>query len=122
MSSSRQGRDHIEDTYEAQNDDHLDKLHSKLRTLRGVTTDIYDDVEMQNRTLDTTRDTFSSFGTSLAESSRRAGQAFGIGNGGVKQWRTIGYIVCGMLGVWVVWRLLGIFWPSSAPTSAPLPP
>ena len=32
MSSSR----NIEDTYEAQNDQRLDELHSKLRTLRGV--------------------------------------------------------------------------------------
>jgi hypothetical protein len=31
MSSSR-----VEDTYEAQNDDRLGDLHSKLRTLRGV--------------------------------------------------------------------------------------
>lgn len=27
---------HVEDTYEAQNDQQLDDLHSKLRTLRGV--------------------------------------------------------------------------------------
>ena len=33
MSSSR---DRVEDTYEAQNDQQLDSLHSKLRTLRGV--------------------------------------------------------------------------------------
>jgi hypothetical protein len=33
MSSSR-GRP--EDTYEAQNDQRLDELHSKIRTLRGV--------------------------------------------------------------------------------------
>ncbi|TCD67385.1 hypothetical protein EIP91_012420 [Steccherinum ochraceum] len=121
MPSSSRGRDHIEDTYEAQNDDRLDDLHSKLRTLRGVTTDIYEDVEQQNFTLDTTRDTFSSFGSSLAESSRRAGQAFGIGKGGVKQWRMIGYIVCGMLGLWVVWRVLGMFWFTSTP-STPAPP
>lgn len=34
MSSSR----NVEDTYEAQNDQRLDELHSKLRTLRGVST------------------------------------------------------------------------------------
>ncbi|OJT07684.1 hypothetical protein TRAPUB_1445 [Trametes pubescens] len=50
MSSSR---DRVEDTYELQNDQRLDELHSKLRTLRGVTTDIYDDVERQNSALDT---------------------------------------------------------------------
>jgi blocked-early-in-transport protein 1 len=31
MSTSR-----VEDTYEAQNDQRLDELHSKIRTLRGV--------------------------------------------------------------------------------------
>lgn len=67
MSSSR----NIEDTYESQNDQRLDELHSKLRTLRGVraqcpsdwlvmltngqvTTDIYEDVERQNFSLDET--------------------------------------------------------------------
>ena len=63
-------RDRVEDTYELQNDERLEDLHSKLRTLRGVrfrssskrspthettsqvTTDIYDDVERQNTTLD----------------------------------------------------------------------
>ncbi|OBZ73702.1 UBX domain-containing protein 1 [Grifola frondosa] len=96
MSSSR---DRVEETYESQNDERLDQLHSKLRTLRGVTTDIYDDVEGQNSALDNARDAFSSFGTSLAQSSRRAGQAFGIGPGGVKQWRTIGYCAAAFFGL-----------------------
>ena len=34
MSSARDAR--VEDTYELQNDQRLDELHSKLRTLRGV--------------------------------------------------------------------------------------
>lgn len=37
MSTSR-GR--VEDTYEAQNDQRLDELHSKIRTLRGVSQDL----------------------------------------------------------------------------------
>ncbi|KAH9951109.1 hypothetical protein B0H21DRAFT_719580 [Amylocystis lapponica] len=112
MSSSR-GRE--EDTYESQNDQRLDELHSKLRTLRGVTTDIYDDVEQQNSTLNTTRNAFNSFGASLAQSSRRAGQAFGLGPGGVKQWRTIGYCVVGFLGFWVLWRMF--WWWQPTPSS-----
>ncbi|KAK7052085.1 hypothetical protein R3P38DRAFT_1635521 [Favolaschia claudopus] len=51
MSSSR---DRVEDTYESQNDQRLDELHSKIRTLRGITTDIHDDVERQNLMLDDT--------------------------------------------------------------------
>lgn len=33
MSTSR---GHVEDVYESQNDQRLDELHSKIRTLRGV--------------------------------------------------------------------------------------
>ncbi|EIW59779.1 uncharacterized protein TRAVEDRAFT_122774 [Trametes versicolor FP-101664 SS1] len=117
MSSSR---DRVEDTYELQNDQRLDELHSKLRTLRGVTTDIYDDVERQNTALDTAvsaqpaRDAFSSFGTSLAQSSRRASQAFGLGPGGVKQWRTIGYCAAALVGLWILWKILFWFSPSTS--------
>ncbi|KAK7686347.1 hypothetical protein QCA50_010571 [Cerrena zonata] len=113
MASSSRG--HVEDTYELQNDDRLDSLHSKLRTLRGVTTDIYDDVENQNLTLDGTRDTFSSFGNSLQESSRRAANAFGIGKGGVKQWRIMGYCIIAILGIWITLKILWFWWPSAPP-------
>ncbi|KAI0923662.1 hypothetical protein AcW1_006555 [Taiwanofungus camphoratus] len=109
MSTSRS---RVEDTYESQNDQRLDELHSKLRTLRGVTTDIYDDVEQQNSTLDQTRNVFASFGASIAQSSRRAGKAFGIGPGGVKQWRTIGYCVLAFIVIWIVWKLFWWWWPS----------
>ena len=60
------------------------------------------------------RDAFSSFGNSLAQSSRRAGQAFGLTPGGVKQWRTIGYCAAAVIGLWILWKILGWFWPSSA--------
>ncbi|KAM5531486.1 hypothetical protein V8D89_011801 [Ganoderma adspersum] len=113
MSSSRDAR--VEDTYELQNDQRLEDLHSKLRTLRGVTSDIYDDVEQQNSALDNARDAFSSFGTSLAQSSRRASQAFGLTPGGVKQWRTIGYCTAAIIGFWMLWKISGWFWPASGP-------
>ncbi|KAH9832657.1 uncharacterized protein C8Q71DRAFT_777539 [Rhodofomes roseus] len=112
MSTSR---DRVEDTYELQNDNRLEDLHSKLRTLRGVTTDIYDDAERQNSTLDESRNTFNSFGASLAQSSRRAGQAFGLTGGGVKQWRNIGYCVAAIVGLWFLWRILHWWWASPSP-------
>ncbi|KZT69291.1 hypothetical protein DAEQUDRAFT_691164 [Daedalea quercina L-15889] len=119
MSTSR---DRVEDTYELQNDQRLEDLHSKLRTLRGVTTDIYDDVESQNTALDDSvaasphqRNTFASFGASLAQSSRRAGQAFGLTSGGVKQWRTIGYCVAALVGLWLLWRISHWWWASPSP-------
>jgi len=67
MSSSRSQ----EDTYEAQNDQRLDELHSKIRTLRGVTTDIYDDAERQNLVLDETTNTFSSVASGIVSSADR---------------------------------------------------
>ncbi|KAI0741817.1 hypothetical protein C8Q80DRAFT_1110427 [Daedaleopsis nitida] len=113
-SSSRDAR--VEDTYELQNDQRLEDLHSKLRTLRGVTSDIYDDVERQNSSLDDARNAFSSFGASLAQSSRRAGQAFGLAPGGVKQWRTIGYCAAAVIVLWMLWNISGWFWPSTPPS------
>ncbi|KAJ7054176.1 hypothetical protein C8F01DRAFT_1164213 [Mycena amicta] len=82
-----------EDIYESQNDQRLDELHSKLRTLRGITTDIHDDVERQNLMLDDTGNRFNSFGASLAQTTRRAGQAFGIGEGGLRTWRVVVFVV-----------------------------
>ncbi|TFK98146.1 hypothetical protein BDV98DRAFT_573566 [Pterulicium gracile] len=113
MSTSR---GNVEDTYEAQNDQRLDDLHSKLRTLRGVTTDIHDDVERQNLMLDDTGNTFSSFGASLTQTSNRARQAFGLGPGSLKTSRIVLYIVGGFIGLWVVFKVWGWWsYPSSPP-------
>ncbi|KAJ8074925.1 hypothetical protein PM082_019252 [Marasmius tenuissimus] len=103
MSSSR---DRVEDTYERQNDQRLDELHSKIRTLRGVTTDIHDDVERQHLMLDDSSNTFNSFGASLTQTARRATQAFGIGQGSLKSWRIAMYIVGAFVALW----LLGKIW------------
>ncbi|KAF8547024.1 hypothetical protein OG21DRAFT_971992 [Imleria badia] len=128
MSSSRSA----ETTYEIQNDQRLDELHSKIRTLRGVTTDIYDDAERQNLTLDDAvsssspacplscvmtfgqGNTFSSFSSQLSHSSRRAAQAFGLaGAGGVRQTRIIMYVVGGFVAFWLLWKTKGFWWGSS---------
>ncbi|KII87442.1 hypothetical protein PLICRDRAFT_112848 [Plicaturopsis crispa FD-325 SS-3] len=106
MSTSR---DRVEDTYEAQNDQRLDELHSKIRTLRGVTTDIHDDVERQNLVLDDTGDRFNSFGASLEETSRRAAQAFGIGPGGMKALRLTVQIVSFIVSFWITYKIIGFF-------------
>ncbi|KAH8117654.1 hypothetical protein DFH11DRAFT_1687602 [Phellopilus nigrolimitatus] len=79
--ASTSDADHIE----TQNDQHLDALHAKIRTLRGVTTDIYQDVERQHLTLDET---------------------FGL-SGGVKQWRNITYCVVFIVGFWIAYKILG---------------
>ncbi|KAL5528948.1 hypothetical protein ACEPAG_4922 [Sanghuangporus baumii] len=100
MASSRDA-----DQLETQNDQRLDELTSKIRTLRGVTTDIYEDVERQHLTLDETSNSFTSFGTSLAQSSQRAARAFGL-SGGVKTWRNILMCVGVIMGLWIVWRIV----------------
>ncbi|KAF8148001.1 Bet1-like protein [Crassisporium funariophilum] len=109
MSTSR-GR--VEDVYESQNDQRLDELHAKIRTLRGVTTDIHSDVESQNLMLDETGDRFSSFGATLTATSRRAGQAFGIGTGSLKPWRIAMLIVALFLAFWISSKVLAWWWGS----------
>ncbi|TRM64218.1 Bet1-like protein [Schizophyllum amplum] len=99
-------RDRVEDTYESQNDQRLDELHSKIRTLRGVTTDIHGDVERQNFMLDETNDRFSSFAESLAQSSRRAGQAFGLGgSGAIRPWRIAVLVVGLFIALWLTYNV-----------------
>ncbi|KAF8643453.1 hypothetical protein AX16_009009 [Volvariella volvacea WC 439] len=101
MSTSR-GRP--EDTYEAQNDQRLDELHSKLRTLRGVTTDIYEDVERQNLMLDETGDQFSSFGASLKQTSQRAKRVF-MNEGGIRTGRVAMLVVGLFLSFWLLSKI-----------------
>ncbi|KAF8702651.1 hypothetical protein AX14_014359 [Amanita brunnescens Koide BX004] len=107
MATSR-GR--VEDTYETQNDQRLDELHSKVRTLRGITSDIYDDTERQNSMLDDTGDNFSSFSATLKQTSRKAAQAFGIGTGSLKPWRIAMLIVGLFITFWLVSKILAWWW------------
>ncbi|KAF9560811.1 Bet1-like protein [Agrocybe pediades] len=112
MSTSR-GRA-AEDVYESQNDQRLDELHSKIRTLRGITTDIHSDVEAQNLMLDDTGDRFSAFGNSLMQTSKRAGQVFGIGSGSLKPWRIAMLIVGIFLAFWFISKILSWWWGTPA--------
>ncbi|KAF8532288.1 hypothetical protein JB92DRAFT_2688987, partial [Gautieria morchelliformis] len=100
--------------HESQNDQQLDALHSKIRTLtlRGVTTDIYDDVESQNSTLDEMGNTFTTFAGSLAQSLRRAAHAFGS-TGSLKQYHLLVLIIGAVVGLWILWHFIGWVWPSS---------
>lgn len=101
MSSSR---GNVEATYESQNNQRLDELHAKIRTLRGVTNDIHDDVERQNFMLDETGDRFSSFGASLSQTSARAKQVF-VGEGGLKTGRVALAVIGTFLGFWLVSKI-----------------
>jgi hypothetical protein len=59
-------------------------------------------------------DRFSSFGTSLMQTSRRAGQAFGIGTGSLKPWRIAMLIVAVFLAFWFASKVLSWWWGSPA--------
>ncbi|KAL0958996.1 hypothetical protein HGRIS_014310 [Hohenbuehelia grisea] len=113
MSSSRDHNRQIEDTYESQNDQRLDDLHSKIRTLRGITTDINEDVERQNLMLDDTNNSFSSFANSLSQSTRRAGQAFGLTEGGLRISRVVLIVLGLFFAFWIGNKILG-FWRAHA--------
>ncbi|ETW83464.1 hypothetical protein HETIRDRAFT_451038 [Heterobasidion irregulare TC 32-1] len=101
MSTSRAQQ---EDTLEAQNDQRLDDLHSKIRTLRAVTTDIHDDVERQNLFLDDTRDTFTSFGSSLSASASRMSHA--VSPRAATALSVAAYLLGFLLGAWFVGRII----------------
>ncbi|KAF9517071.1 hypothetical protein BS47DRAFT_1326753 [Hydnum rufescens UP504] len=101
-------------TYETQNDQQLDALHNKIRTLRGITIDIHNGAEQQNRDLDHTGDSFSSFASGLAQSGRNAVRAFG-GAGGTSQARLVVLVATGFIGVWFLWKVLRWFFPSASP-------
>ncbi|KAI0037183.1 hypothetical protein K488DRAFT_75509 [Vararia minispora EC-137] len=96
MSGSRS----LEDTYEAQNDQRLDDLHAKIRTLRGVTTDIHDDVERQNLVLDNTGNTFSQLSSGLSASANRMMRSFSPGTLSILR---IAFFIFGFfIGIWLV--------------------
>ncbi|GLB40875.1 hypothetical protein LshimejAT787_0900900 [Lyophyllum shimeji] len=114
MSTSRA---RVEDTYESQNDQRLDELHTKIRTLRGVTTDIHDDVERQNLMLDETGDRFTAFGNALTQTSDRAARAFGIGEGGLKTFRIAMLVVALFITFWISSKLYHWWWPAGTGTA-----
>ncbi|KIL64989.1 hypothetical protein M378DRAFT_32415, partial [Amanita muscaria Koide BX008] len=89
--STSRGR--VEDTYEAQNDQRSDELHTKIRTTWCKQSLPVIAHSSERRPLDFrlhltfTTNGFSLFATTLNQTSRRATQAFGIGTGSVKPWQ-----------------------------------
>ncbi|WVQ83338.1 hypothetical protein IAT38_005477 [Cryptococcus sp. DSM 104549] len=97
-------------TLENQNEEELNSLHSKIKSLRSVTIDILDDANRQN---DQTN-TFSSFASSLFSTSRHHSRSVAA-NSTLRQYRTIAYIVAAVVAFWLIMRV----WrsgPSTGPT------
>ncbi|WRT64809.1 uncharacterized protein IL334_001745 [Kwoniella shivajii] len=89
-------------TLENQNDEELNSLHSKIKSLRSVTIDILDDANRQN---DQTN-SFSSFASSLFSTSRHHSRTM-ASTSTLRQYRTIAYIVGAIVVLWLimkVWR------------------
>lgn len=61
-------------------------------------------------------DRFSSFGAELMQTSRRAGQAFGIGTGSLKPWRIAALIIAMFLFFWISSKILMWWHGSPAPS------
>ncbi|KAI5478257.1 hypothetical protein MNV49_005322 [Pseudohyphozyma bogoriensis] len=100
-SSAKAADDAAQSNLEAQNEQHLNELHAKLQSLRGVTTDIYSDSRSQNSLLDGTSNSFDSFRTSLTATSTRFARNV-QGNHG--QARLQLGIVLGFVGLFFVYK------------------
>lgn len=61
-------------------------------------------------------DTFSAFGSQLAQTSRNAARAFGLNGQGVRQCRTIGIVVGAIFALWIVWHIAS-WWIAPSPTA-----
>ncbi|KAI4925509.1 hypothetical protein J4E85_007388 [Alternaria conjuncta] len=89
---------------EQQNNSRLDELASKVSALRGVTIDIYDNARDQH-VIDSTSDTFSSFGTSLKGSATRLTRMASSGNK-VAILKLAGIIIGTVVVLYWVWHLI----------------
>ncbi|PWN30713.1 hypothetical protein BDZ90DRAFT_257777 [Jaminaea rosea] len=88
-------------TLERQNDDVLENLLGKVKSLRGVTNDIYDDAESQRGMLDNTSNLFDNFSARLANSSSRLTHTVVQG---ARHHRLTLYIVAGFVTLFFVYR------------------
>ncbi|KAI4685994.1 uncharacterized protein J4E88_003831 [Alternaria novae-zelandiae] len=89
---------------EQQNNSRLDELASKVSALRGVTIDIYDNARDQH-VIDSTSDTFSSFGTSLKGSATRLTRMASSGNK-VAILKLAGIIIGAVVMLYWIWHLI----------------
>ncbi|KAI4656673.1 uncharacterized protein J4E78_006564 [Alternaria triticimaculans] len=89
---------------EQQNNSRLDELASKVSALRGVTIDIYDNARDQH-VIDSTSDTFSSFGTSLKGSATRLTRMASSGNK-VAILKLAGIIIGTVVMLYWIWHLI----------------
>ncbi|KAK4052835.1 hypothetical protein OIV83_002122 [Microbotryomycetes sp. JL201] len=117
-SAAHKASDAQQSELEAQNDEHLNQLHSKLQALRGVTTDIYRDSQNQNSLLDGTSQTFDQFKTQLSNTSTRFVRSVqsGKGNGRIQ----LGIIIAAVC-LFLLFKMFsgGPALPPPAPTTGP---
>ncbi|KAH8915033.1 hypothetical protein BT69DRAFT_1262422 [Atractiella rhizophila] len=90
-----------DEEFERQNEERLQSLHSKIKTLRSVTIDIHSDSQSQNALLDTTSNTFDRFTSALQNTSTRLTRSV---NGKHSQTKIVLYIAAGFLVLWILYR------------------
>ncbi|KAH8088415.1 hypothetical protein HD553DRAFT_175864 [Filobasidium floriforme] len=88
-------------TLERQNDSELNQLHGKIKSLRHVTIDILSDSQRQNEQLDRTSSSFTQLGSNLLQTTRQQARTFSQ-QSPARQLRTIGYIVAGLIVLWLL--------------------
>ncbi|KAF2679806.1 hypothetical protein K458DRAFT_313558 [Lentithecium fluviatile CBS 122367] len=96
----------MSDAYERerQNNSRLDELANKVSALRGVTIDIYDNARDQH-VIDSTSETFSSFGSTLKGSATRLTRMAQSGNK-VAVFKLAGIISGVVLVLYFIWHLV----------------
>lgn len=109
-------------TLDNQNDEELNSLHSKIRSLRSVrslspistplsltlqvTIDILDDSRGQNDQLDRTTNTFSSFTNSLFSTRNHHNRSM-ASQSALRQYRMILYVVGALVVLWMLSKVFG---------------
>ncbi|KAI9342221.1 hypothetical protein DFJ73DRAFT_842891 [Zopfochytrium polystomum] len=104
-SSSRGGNDGGEDEMsllESQNDSSLNALHQKIRAIKGISINLHDDVNDQNRMLDTMSQSFTSVGDGIKSSTKRIQVMLSTPHG-QQTCTMVGLIVLLVVGVWILW-------------------
>ncbi|KAI9597083.1 hypothetical protein BDF19DRAFT_435778 [Syncephalis fuscata] len=107
---------------ERQNDTQLDLLANRVSTLHRITIGIHDEVNEQNRALDTSSSVFSRFGNALGGTRRRLGRLITTASG--RHRRTCQLSLIAVMAFFIIYWIIRL-WSSSAsstPISAPSTP
>ncbi|KAI9344283.1 hypothetical protein BDR26DRAFT_1005989 [Obelidium mucronatum] len=102
-SSSHLADDQAASLLESQNDDSVNALHAKIRAIKGISINLQDSVNDQNRFLEDMSHSFNQVGDGLKSSTRRVQAMLSTPHG--QQTCTMAILVVVLLiCIWVLWR------------------